>query len=50
MPINFAATVGDDNVLGTEFDLERDLGMGDEITVPGGFIRLFTLRDWGGRR
>lgn len=34
------ATVGDDNVLGTEFDLERDLGMGDEITVPGGFIRL----------
>jgi hypothetical protein len=34
------ATVGDDNILGTTFDLENDLGIDEELTVPGGFIRL----------
>jgi hypothetical protein len=34
------AEVGDDGLLGTRFDLEKDLGAGDDIVVPGGQIVL----------
>jgi hypothetical protein len=41
------ARVGDDNILGTSFALQGDLGVDDELTIPGGFLRLGDLGGFG---